>query len=571
MALSRWFGAARRADGAARRRTTTVPRLEALEERSLLAVDINNGIPIGAIGQFGVSVNDAGSLGVFDTRVTAAGNTRFYEDDITAIFEFANLVDVGSDGAGERLGDSFFDDTNVVTQPAIPVNGGVLSSGSLQGLNGRINWSVFTVFEPGTTRLSQAVTFSSDAPLGTLRYYNYLDQSLGFSGLQDILAQIGTPGQPGFELATVDTEDRVGFAQGGVYVPGPGLANAAFEGFLANEFIELRPALINPFTPPPFSLTGVLTGSPPLPSFVDPVLGPVLGPENIVTALAWQVDPNATTAVITTTLRLVATPLGTTGSGIGQPPLVVPPGTPITLPGGQVLTPGSQLIIGTTGGIIVGTPPPPVDDGLDDYVRSLYATVLGRDADEGGLAFHLTRLRGGFADRDQVARDFVNSREFFGLLVRDAYLQYLDRPADDAGLQFFVDQLAAGASDADLVTQLVTSDEYTARFGATNESYVRQLYTDILFRAADLPGLSVHLNALNGGVFTREQIALNFLSSAESINLAINLGFQRLLGRAPDPAGQQVLFTLVSTGVLDPREGAVFILASDEFFLLANA
>ena len=104
MALSRWFGAARRADGAARRRTTTVPRLEALEERSLLAVDINNGIPIGAIGQFGVSVNDAGSLGVFDTRVTAAGNTRFYEDDITAIFEFANLVDVGSDGRASGSG-----------------------------------------------------------------------------------------------------------------------------------------------------------------------------------------------------------------------------------------------------------------------------------------------------------------------------------------------------------------------------------------------------------------------------------------------------------------------------------
>src|SRR5205814_7729874 len=48
-----------------------------------------------------------------------------------------------------------------------------------------------------------------------------------------------------------------------------------------------------------------------LPPIVDPVLGPVNGPADVTTAMAWTVSPTATTATITTFLELVARNPGT--------------------------------------------------------------------------------------------------------------------------------------------------------------------------------------------------------------------------------------------------------------------
>src|SRR6185295_10368744 len=43
-----------------------------------------------------------------------------------------------------------------------------------------------------------------------------------------------------------------------------------------------------------------------LPAITDPVLGPVNGPNDVTTAMAWTVNPNSSTATITTFLELVA-------------------------------------------------------------------------------------------------------------------------------------------------------------------------------------------------------------------------------------------------------------------------
>jgi len=53
----------------------------------------------------------------------------------------------------------------------------------------------------------------------------------------------------------------------------------------------------------PVAPQGVITN---LPSFQHPVVGPAYGPADIVSVLAWDVDPNATSATIVTTLGGVA-------------------------------------------------------------------------------------------------------------------------------------------------------------------------------------------------------------------------------------------------------------------------
>ena len=153
---------------------------------------------------------------------------------------------------------------------------------------------------------------------------------------------------------------------------------------------------------------------------------------------------------------------------------------------------------------------PPTSDPNEAFLRQVYRDTLNRNPDPAGLAFHLNNLASG-QTREQVAFQFLHSEEFFRREVGIYYRRFLDRNADSAGLQFFVDQLLDGRQENEIVIQIVTSPEYAQKFGQTNESFVRQLYSDILERDADQGGLTMHLNALNAGLLNREVIAFNFL------------------------------------------------------------
>ena len=80
-------------------------------------------------------------------------------------------------------------------------------------------------------------------------------------------------------------------------LPGTGLQSASFTGWAADVFNNMKPLIegLGQLVSP----TGVITRLGP---FQHPQLGPVLGPADIVSVLAWDVDPNAASAVITTSL-----------------------------------------------------------------------------------------------------------------------------------------------------------------------------------------------------------------------------------------------------------------------------
>lgn len=256
---------------------------------------IDNDVAIGTVGQFAYNVGPAGSSN-FGGGVTAQGQSMLFANQ-DFIFEFLNYVDVGSDGLAIDLS------TSTITQaPTLLSDDLVESRGTFQGQNGLITWIVQTRLDDGVATVFNTITFTSTAPLGNLQFINYLDEDvLGIS--DDVLYRVGSPGQADFRLFTLDGQEKIGFAQGGIYTAGPGLVNATYTGWAADEYSDLSFAIETAGTT--YSPTGNVDLVD-LPVVADPDLGNVNGPADVTTAMAWTVNPTATTATITTFLELIA-------------------------------------------------------------------------------------------------------------------------------------------------------------------------------------------------------------------------------------------------------------------------
>ncbi len=263
---------------------------------------IDNDVATNTVGHFEIRPG-AGGISLV-SGVTAQGQTQlFINQDF--IFDFLNFVDVGASGAAIDLST-----TTITTPPTLLSPDFVFSEGTFAGANGTVNWRVETTIANGSTRINNTLILNSAAPLGALQFINYLDEDvLAFS--DDLLYRVGSPGQANFRLFTLDNAERIGFSQGGVYVPGPELVNATYTGFAADEFADLILAIQGGGTT--YSPTGNIDLVD-LPPFVDPALGAVNGLADVTTAMAWTVDPLATSARITSFLELVAEAPATSGT-----------------------------------------------------------------------------------------------------------------------------------------------------------------------------------------------------------------------------------------------------------------
>jgi hypothetical protein len=98
-------------------------------------------------------------------------------------------------------------------------------------------------------------------------------------------------------LFTFDNLDVYGLSHSGALLPGAGLQNVSFAGWAADRFNNMKPLIEG--VGQLVSQNGVITN---LLGLQHPQLGSVFGPADIVSVLAWDVDPTAASAVITTSL-----------------------------------------------------------------------------------------------------------------------------------------------------------------------------------------------------------------------------------------------------------------------------
>ncbi|PZW50324.1 hemolysin type calcium-binding protein [Humitalea rosea] len=170
--------------------------------------------------------------------------------------------------------------------------------------------------------------------------------------------------------------------------------------------------------------------------------------------------------------------------------------------------------------------------GNSDFVTLLYANVLNRAPDSGGLAYYVARLDAG-EQRSTIVLDFSESDEFIyragypgegGIFAPDPvavdvvryYETVLDRLPDAGGAAYWIQLRHGGLSLANMGAAFTGSAEFESRYGAlSNSGFVEQLYLNALDRAGDSGGIAYWTAELDHGALSRAGVADSFAFSAE--------------------------------------------------------
>lgn len=178
----------------------------------------------------------------------------------------------------------------------------------------------------------------------------------------------------------------------------------------------------------------------------------------------------------------------------------------------------------------------------DAYVRILYRTFLGREAEAGGAEKWVALLQQGMS-RAFVYQGVANSQEFYNLcesygilcgtadvteprdknegitrFVYRNYVQFLGREAEISGLNAWANVLLTGKESPGAVAYgFVFSQEFKNR-RLNNQAYVEILYRGMFGREGEAAGVNAWLSVLASGI-SREQVFLGFAKSVEFQNL----------------------------------------------------
>lgn len=172
------------------------------------------------------------------------------------------------------------------------------------------------------------------------------------------------------------------------------------------------------------------------------------------------------------------------------------------------------------------------------FITLLFNNVLGRDPGAAGLDGWLALLDSGAYTRPEVVVGFSESAEFQQNLAADAlgvsfevlqagladdvfrlFQTTLDRTPGAAGLEAWTSSMINGTSYLEVVEGFVQSSEFQSNYGGLgNQEFVELLFQNVLGRAPEPAGLAAWLDLLDSGTFTRAQVVQGFAQSAEFQN-----------------------------------------------------
>jgi hypothetical protein len=183
------------------------------------------------------------------------------------MYDYYLYIDIGGSVYNLWDGTSAWDDSDASDQS-------ITSSGAVAG----INWSVTHTLPDGGDIMTSAYTLT--APTGALlpemRLFQYLDEDV-YSISNNILVPSGSIAGGDLELLTVHPTIRAGVSQAG---------DSQATGWAADEYYDLGFALdAGGFNAAP----GGTVDTTSLPPHTDPYYGPAYGPEDITTAIEWEV------------------------------------------------------------------------------------------------------------------------------------------------------------------------------------------------------------------------------------------------------------------------------------------
>ena len=107
------------------------------------------------------------------------------------------------------------------------------------------------------------------------------------------------------------------------------------------------------------------------------------------------------------------------------------------------------------------TSPVNMSSALDDdaWVRGAYRSLLGREADDTGLAYWKGDLAGG-QTREQVVANMKRHPEYRNKFISEAYKNLLGRDVGPEGKDYWGKALKSGESEDSVIANIKRSDEY---------------------------------------------------------------------------------------------------------------
>jgi Domain of unknown function (DUF4214) len=169
-----------------------------------------------------------------------------------------------------------------------------------------------------------------------------------------------------------------------------------------------------------------------------------------------------------------------------------------------------------------------------EWLYALYADLLGRAPDPGGLAYWIGQLTSG-ASLQLVANGFLDSPEYCTRIITGLYQQLLSRAPDSGGLAGWVSTMEKGTALQQIISGFCGSVEYQ-KDNPVPAQFVESLYQRLLGRLSDPGGKQGWINALQAGRGTAYVIN-GFLTSQEYCTGRITNLYTTLLGRQPDAGG----------------------------------
>jgi hypothetical protein len=211
---------------------------------------------------------------------------------------------------------------------------------------------------------------------------------------------------------------------------------------------------------------------------------------------------------------------------------------------------------------------------ISDFVERFYETILGRSSDPTGSNYWVDNLATGVLAGENIARGFINSKEFVNRNTSDAeyvntlYAAFFNRAADTGGFNAWMAKLADGADRAEVLKGFTGSREFSnlsekfgirpeAAFGASSgaavitgnpndasilrgnagnqilsdesasvldpdsrvhierSGQVYRMYGAALDRMPNADGFEGWFNAMNAGTHDIERVASGFVNSKE--------------------------------------------------------
>jgi Domain of unknown function (DUF4214)/Bacterial Ig-like domain/Lipase (class 3) len=156
------------------------------------------------------------------------------------------------------------------------------------------------------------------------------------------------------------------------------------------------------------------------------------------------------------------------------------------------------------------------------------------------------------------------------------YQAALNRLPDPGGLDFWTAQLDSQTLGTnDVALEFIQSAEFNARYGSLdNQSFVQQLYQNVLGRAGESGGLQFWTGQLDAGT-SRAQVLVGFSDSMENkVNTSVNIGdkdrgeayrlYQAAFARTPDSGGLNFWTGQLDQGAAPIQVGQGFV-GSGEF------